>query len=421
MGKPELKVVESKNQKFDIGVQDKELLKSISKLSKKDQKNLIQTIFDLGLKVWKISNVEVDYQKLEDQREKIVTTFENASKSAETNLSELTDKLLKGKNGRLALAVDREAKNLEGQLTKLFTTDNKKSVPSKIEKVVEKTVSEVTSEVMEEIKSLTDASDVNSPLSKIKDQILKGVLDPVNKIMEDFEEVSNVIKTHSLVKQEFEKGSKKGLIFEDQVGDILETFTTISGDFIDRVGNVEGSSKTGTGKKKGDHVVIVEDSDGNSAKVVFEVKNISKKPSINSVIKLLDQSCKNRQAEIGVYVASSKEKAPIQTTFSRLAPGKYSVVVDKDTLDTLAIEVCYQISKLEALNKVKQNTDADSLDFDKINESLKELTTLTDIVSQIRGNISKAESDLGDAHSNVNSLETQLKDGVASIKKELKK
>ena len=133
---------------------------------------------------------------------------------------------------------------------------------------------------MEEIKSLTDASDVNSPLSKIKDQILKGVLDPVNKIMDDFEEVSNVIKTHSLVKQEFEKGSKKGLIFEDQVGDILETFTTISGDFIDRVGNVEGSSKTGTGKKKGDHVVIVEDSDGNSAKVVFEVKNISKKPSI---------------------------------------------------------------------------------------------------------------------------------------------
>ena len=42
-------------------------------------------------------------------------------------------------------------------------------------------------------------------------------------------------------------------------------------------------------------------------------------------------------------------------------------------------------------------------------------------MSQIRGNISKAESDLGDAHSNVNSLETQLKDGVASIKKELKK
>ena len=68
--------------------------------------------------------------------------------------------------------------------------------------------------------------------------------------MEDFEDVSNVIKTHSLVKQEFEKGSNKGLVFEDQVGDILETFTNISGDFIDRVGNTEGASKTGKGKKK---------------------------------------------------------------------------------------------------------------------------------------------------------------------------
>ena len=47
--------------------------------------------------------------------------------------------------------------------------------------------------------------------------------------------------------------------------------------------------------------------------------------------------------------------------------------------------------------------------------------TLTDIVSQIRGNISRAESDLGDAHSNVNNLEGQLKDSVQTLKKELKK
>jgi hypothetical protein len=421
MGKPELTVIKDKEQKFEIKVADAELTKSISKINKGEQDTLIQTIFELGLKVWKISKVEVDYQKLEDQREKIITTFETASKNAENNLSDLTDKLLKGKNGRLAVAVDRESKNLENQLTQLFETDNKKSVPSKIEKVVEKTVSGVTSEVMEEIKALTDASDVNSPLSKIKDQILKGVLDPVNKIMDDFQEVSNIIKTHSLVKQEFEKGSKKGLIFEDQIGDILEMFTNVSGDLIDRVGNLEGSSKTGAGKKKGDHVVVVEDLDGNSAKVVFEVKNISKKPSVNSVVKLLDQSCENRQAEVGVYVASSKETSPIQSTFARIAPGKYCVVVDKESFDTLAIEVCYQISKIEALNRIKQSTNVESLDFEKINKGLKDLTTLTDIVSQIRGNISRAESDLGDAHKNVNNLEGQLKDSVQTLKKELKK
>jgi len=87
-------------------------------------------------------------------------------------------------------------------------------------------------------------------------------------------------------------------------------------------------------------------------------------------------------------------------------------------LDTLAIEVCYQVSKLEALNRIKHSTNSESLDFEKINKGLKDLTTLTDIVSQIRGNISRAESDLGDAHSNVNNLEGQLKDSVQTLKKD---
>ena len=421
MSNTKLKVIDNKELKFSITLDDVELLQSLSKTTKSEKQKIVQTIFELGLKIWKIQSVEVDYQKLDDQREKIVKSFESASKNAESNLSDLTDKLLKGKNGRLALAVDREAKNLEKQLGQLFESDNKKSVPSKIEKVVESTVAEVVSEVLEEIKSITDASDVNSPLSKIKDQILKGVLEPVNKIMEDFEDVSNVIKTHSLVKQEFEKGSNKGLIFEDQVGDILETFTNISGDFIDRVGNTEGASKTGKGKKKGDHVVIVEDADGNSSRVVFEVKNISKKPSVNSVIKLLTQSCKNRQAAVGVYVASTKESAPVQSAFSRLAPNMYSVVVNKETLDTLALEVCYQVSKLEALSKLQQTTDSENIDFEAIQSNLKNLASLTEIVSQIRGNVSKAETDLDDAHGNINNLESQLKDSVSELKKELKK
>ena len=66
MGNPELKIIKDKEQIFEVGVSDLELIKSVSKITKREQQNLIQTIFDLGLKVWKISNVEVDYQKLED-------------------------------------------------------------------------------------------------------------------------------------------------------------------------------------------------------------------------------------------------------------------------------------------------------------------------------------------------------------------
>ncbi len=42
-------------------------------------------------------------------------------------------------------------------------------------------------------------------------------------------------------------------------------------------------------------------------------------------------------------------------------------------------------------------------------------------MSQIRANVSKAETDLDDAHGNINNLESQLKDSVSELKKELKK
>jgi hypothetical protein len=102
-----LKIIDNNLNKFNIEISDTELLHSLSKTNKTEQQKIVQTIFELGLKIWKIQSVEVDYQKLDDQREKIVESFTSASKNAEVNLSDLTDKLLKGKNGRLALAVDR--------------------------------------------------------------------------------------------------------------------------------------------------------------------------------------------------------------------------------------------------------------------------------------------------------------------------
>ena len=96
----------------------------------------------------------------------------------------------------------------------------------------------------------------------------------------------------------------------------------------------------------------------------------------------------------------------------------YSVVVNKETLDTLALEVCYQVSKLEALAKLQQTTDSENIDFEAIQSNLKNLASLTEIVSQIRGNVSKAETDLDDAHGNINNLESQLKDSVSELKKD---
>ncbi|GIR94470.1 MAG: hypothetical protein CM15mP96_1280 [Gammaproteobacteria bacterium] len=48
-------------------------------------------------------------------------------------------------------------------------------------------------------------------------------------------------------------------------------------DIVEEVGHKEGSSKTGKGKKKGDHVIVVSDSDGTSSRIVFESKDLLRK------------------------------------------------------------------------------------------------------------------------------------------------
>ena len=41
MGNPELKIIKDKEQIFEVGVSDLELIKSVSKITKQEQQNLI--------------------------------------------------------------------------------------------------------------------------------------------------------------------------------------------------------------------------------------------------------------------------------------------------------------------------------------------------------------------------------------------
>jgi hypothetical protein len=247
------------------------------------------------------------------------------------------------------------------------------------------------------------------------------VTEPVNNLVGIVSDIAEVLKTNALVKIEADKGTRKGLDFEEQINNILQTYANISGDIVDEVGNKEGSSKTGKGKKKGDHVMIVSDSDGTSSRIVFETKDLSKKQSFNEVIRLLDESCQNRQAKVGIYVSSSVKSAPVNSNFARLAPNRYSVVVNKETLDTVALEVCYQISRLEALTLSRQNSSKNKIDFDTVAKALKDLREQINLIVTVRENMSKAESDISDAKSNVNKLEDNLISGIEKIETTLNK
>ena len=50
MSNTKLKVIDNKELKFNIKLDDVELLQSLSKTTKTEQQKIVQTIFELGLK-----------------------------------------------------------------------------------------------------------------------------------------------------------------------------------------------------------------------------------------------------------------------------------------------------------------------------------------------------------------------------------
>jgi len=416
MTKANLKKVIDNVYNQTLSIKDKEVLNELEKLSTAKKTQFINFLFDLGIRMWKFSKNEIDYQKLDDQRDEFIVNVEKAGKEVEDILEEYINKLLRRNDGFLAKAVNRESEKLVNDFQELFNTDKKSSVPGKIEKVVTSTVDQLTKEFLKEIKKLNDASDVNSPLSKIKDQTIKGVTEPVNELVTVVSGIAEVLKTNALVQKEADKGTRKGLDFEDQINDLLHSFAIIAGDIVDEVGHTDGISKTGKGKKKGDHVIIVSDSDGTSSRIVFETKNLIRKQSLNEVNKLLDASCKNRQAKVGIYVSSSISSAPVNSNFARLAPNRYSVVVNKETFDTVALEVCYQVARLEALSISRTaKSKKDGIDFVKASKALKNLREQINLIVTIRENMSKAESDITDARHNVDKLEKNLTTNIQKL------
>ena len=416
MTKANLKKVIDNVYNETLSIKDKEVLNELEKLSATKKTQFINFLFDLGIRMWKFSKNEIDYQKLDDQRDEFIVNVEKAGKEVEDILEEYINKLLRRNDGFLAKAVGRESERLVNDFQELFNTDKKSSVPGKIETVVANTVDELTKEFLKEIKKLNDASDVNSPLSKIKDQTIKGVTEPVNELVTVVSGIAEVLNTNALVQKEADKGTRKGLDFEDQINDLLHSFAIIAGDIVDEVGHKEGISKTGKGKKKGDHVIVVSDSDGTSSRIVFETKDLIRKQSLNEVNKLLDASCKNRQAKVGIYVSSSISSAPVNSNFARLAPNRYSVVVNKETFDTVALEVCYQVARLEALSISRTvKSKKDEIDFVKANKALKNLREQINLIVTIRENMSKAESDMTDARHNVDKLEKNLTSNIQKL------
>ena len=106
------------------------------------------------------------------------------------------------------------------------------------------------------------------------------------------------------VDAEHQKGTQKGVEFEEYCGNFISDIAKGYGDKLEATGGTAGLI---AGNKKGDHVYTIEDT---GKKIVLEMKDYSRPQSMPKLESYMDEAIQNRGAGYGIVVSKRKSGFP---------------------------------------------------------------------------------------------------------------
>ena len=106
------------------------------------------------------------------------------------------------------------------------------------------------------------------------------------------------------VDAEHQKGTQKGVEFEEYCGNIISDIAKVYGDKLEATGGIAGLIDA---SKKGDHVYTIEET---GKKIVLEMKDYSSPQSVPKLESYMNEAIQNRGAEYGIVVSKRKSGFP---------------------------------------------------------------------------------------------------------------
>ena len=178
------------------------------------------------------------------------------------------------------------------------------------------------------IKELFNPNREGSPL-----HILKKELDG------NLYEIREKLGINEAVKKEKERGTRKGLDFEEQCKKKLQWIARIHSDKLEETGKVKGKI---TASKKGDFVLTLGDI---GKKIVFEMKNMHNIPE-KYIHKELKEAIENREADYGIFVVKNKDSLPETVGWFNEYDGNHLVCAvennEEEMMDGEIIHIAYK-------------------------------------------------------------------------------
>ena len=226
------------------------------------------------------------------------------------------------------------------------------------------------------IRDLFDPNKEGSPLYSLRENLEKNL-----------SEIKQELGVSMGQEQEREKGTQKGIDFEDDCMEKLQVIASVHSDKLARTSNESGKLSS---SKKGDFVLTLGDT---GKRIVIETKNT--KVSFPTIQKELNEAMENREADYGVLVAKKKDHLPKQVGWFNEYDGNQLVCAmeteEGDSLiDGEMIDIAYKWAKarLQAESTMEKKLDPAFI-TEKISVVKNRIEDLKKIKTQC-GNIEKA-------------------------------
>ena len=227
---------------------------------------------------------------LSEQREKILTEF--SLDNGESALNRLVTELQKS-HGDVGKALEERIGLVVGE----FSLDKEDSALSRLMSRVEGAQRQISSQF--------SLDEEGSALARMRKELLE-VIEKEHKSNSEFQlEVMKALTEMTARKQEAQRGTQHGLVFEDAVFDFVNE-RQLDGDTATRTGNTTGRIRN---NKKGDCVIrLGPERAAPGAQIVVEAKE-DQSYTLQRALAEIEEARKNRDSSIGVFVFS-KRTAP---------------------------------------------------------------------------------------------------------------
>ncbi len=284
---------------------------------------------------------------------------------------------------RLVRNVDRAQKTITSE----FSLDNEASAFSRLQGLLQTT--------SEAIHSNLTLDDETSSLARLKREVLTILKEHSEANGKFQEEVKIALAKMVARKEEADRSTRHGMVFEDAVGEILGHHCRQAGDIITPTGMTTGLIKN---CKVGDFLIeLGPDSAAPCSKIVVEAKEKAVY-SLSDARSEIETGRKNREAQVGFFIFSKRTAPSGIDCVSRYGDDVFVVWDAEDAASDLFLKVGMTLAKALCIRAGRQSTTqaadfeailAAILEIEKQAQSLGEVSTSCETIRKSTDKISE--------------------------------